>query len=102
MDEDYLMVPVTLKIKDTAPIYFPLITEIFQRGIDEDTVFPAIFDYRETDKETKETSLKLSFAVTKNSQGLTIKRVKGKIRKRLLAELEDLKSTKKKTKKKKA
>lgn len=101
MDEDYLMVPVTLKIKDIAPIYFPLITEIFQRGLEEDTIFPAVFNYQETDKETKETTLKVSFVVTKNAQGLTIKRVKGKVRERLLAELKDLKETKKKAKKKK-
>ena len=102
MDEDYLMIPVTLKLKDIAPIYFPLITEIFQRGLDEDTIFPAVFNYHETDKETKDTTLKISFVVTKNAQGLTIKKVRGKARKRILAELEDLKVAKRKTKRKKA
>lgn len=101
MDEDYLMIPVCVWIKDIAPIYFPLITEIFQRGLDEETSFPAIFDYNELDKETKETTLRVSFAITKSSKGLTVKQVKGKERGRILAQMQDLEEAPVKKKKKK-
>lgn len=88
--EEYLNTPVSVRLIKIEPIYFPLVTEIFQRGLGEDPEFPAVFDYRETDKESKEQRLLVSFAVTKNSQGLTVKKVKGKERKKLLADMDDL------------
>lgn len=88
--EEYLNTPVSVRLIKIEPIYFPLVTEIFQRGLGKNSEFPAVFDYRETDKESKEQRLLVSFAVTKNSQGLTVKKVKGKERKKLLADMDDL------------
>jgi len=95
--ENYLMEPVNVRMKSIEPIYFPLVTEIFQRGLDEETEYPAVFDYRETDKETRESSLLVSFLVTQNNHGLIIEKIKGKKRKRIMAEIENLKPVKRKS-----
>lgn len=82
---DYLNTPQKVKLEGIAPIYLALVTEIFQRGIDEDTEFPVVFDYKETDKETRKSKMLASFAVTKSKAGiLTVKKVKGKARQAIL------------------
>lgn len=89
--EEYLNTPLNLQIKGIEPIYMPLVTEIFQCGMDQDSLFPAIFDYQERDEATQENKLMVSFALFKSKKTgiVTCRKIMGRERDQLLLQIKD-------------
>ena len=76
--------PRTIIIRNTEPENMAMAIHVVTAGLDGKEKLPVLFDYEMKDKEKRAKKMLLSFVVYDTKQGLVVKRVKGKERKKYL------------------